>query len=369
VNTTHAKPEIKVTRVRTRVVRVPLARPLVARVVTLDSACYVLVDLETDAGITGHAYVNAFPANGARILQALIELIASAVAIGQPLAPAALYDAAMQKLGLWVGKEGIFSSALAPLDMAAWDALAKAAGQSLGRLLGGTVRELPAYNSTGLGLLPAERLGDEALDLLGDRFGAVKMRLGNETLSQDLAAVRAIKRAIPADAVLMSDFGQSLDANEGLVRCRALDGEGLYWIEDPVPHDDLVAHARIADEISTALQTGENLYGPAGAMRLIAAKGCDYVNFDLGHIGGVTGWLRTAALAAEARLPVSSHVFPEFSAQLLTATPTAHWLEYFDWAAPLLEEPLKVAHGKAIVPDRPGAGIEWDEAAVARYQI
>jgi mandelate racemase len=268
-----------------------------------------------------------------------------------------------------MGKEGLFSTALAPIDMAAWDALAKASNQSLSRLLGGSARELPTYNSTGLGLLPAERLGDEALELLGERFGAVKMRLGNETLAQDLAAVRAIRRAIPTEAVLMSDFGQSLDAAEGLARCRALDGEGLYWIEDPVANDDLTAHAHIAAEIATPLQTGENLYGPAGAERLIAAKGCDYINFDLAHIGGVTGWLRAAALAAQAHLPVSSHVFPEFSAQLLAATPTAHWLEYFDWVAPLLQQPLEVKRGKAIVPDRPGAGIEWDEKAVARYQV
>jgi mandelate racemase len=83
------------------------------------------------------------------------------------------------------------------------------------------------------------------------------------------------------------------------------------------------------------------------------------------RIGGVTGWLRAAALADTANIPVSSHTFVELGAQLLTVTPTAHWLEYLDHAGILLTEPLRVHDGQTIVPDRPGNGLLWDEDRIS----
>jgi mandelate racemase len=363
-----ARADVKVGAIRTRVVRVPLARPLIARAVQVHRVSFVLVDFETDAGLSGHAYLHAFPDAAAGIYKTLIDVTAGLL-VGQALAPSSLYDLAMRSVGLWVGKEGLFATALAGIDMAAWDALAKVNAVPLAQLLGGEARELRAYNSTGLGLMPPAQLAREALELLAGGFTAVKMRLGNPTLAEDLAAVRAVRGAVPAGVSVMSDLGQALAGDEGFERCRALDGEGLTWIEDPIGYDDIAGHARIAAAIDTPLQTGENFYGPDAAARAIAARVSDYVNFDLGHIGGVTGWLRAAAHATAARLPVSSHVYPEFSAQLLAATPTAHWLEYFDWAVPLLRQPLEVVDGNAVVAQRPGAGIEWNEEALRRYAL
>jgi mandelate racemase len=100
----------------------------------------------------------------------------------------------------------------------------------------------------------------------------------------------------------------------------------------------------------------------------LATRACDYVMPDLERIGGVTGWLRAAALAAAAGVEMSSHLFPEVSAHLLAATPTCHWLEYVDWAAPILAEPLRIVDGAAVIASRPGTGLAWDEAAVARYR-
>jgi mandelate racemase len=90
---------------------------------------------------------------------------------------------------------------------------------------------------------------------------------------------------------------------------------------------------------------------------------------DLERIGGVTGWRSAASLAEEHGIKMSSHLYPEISAHLLTATPTAHFLEYVDWADRIVREPLKIVDGQAIVPDRPGNGLVWDEAAVARYRV
>jgi mandelate racemase len=107
--------------------------------------------------------------------------------------------------------------------------------------------------------------------------------------------------------------------------------------------------------------------GPEQMAQALAAGACDFVMPDAERIGGVTGWMRASALAHAHGIDMSSHLFPEFSVHLLGVTPTCHWLEYMDWAAPVLREPLRVKDGVVRIPDRPGAGLAWDEAAVERY--
>ncbi|HYB44193.1 MAG TPA: enolase C-terminal domain-like protein [Candidatus Methylomirabilis sp.] len=205
--------------------------------------------------------------------------------------------------------------------------------------------------------------------LLAEGFTAIKLRVGRDDFHQDLAAVRAVKKRIGDRATLMCDFNQRLTVNEALRRARALDGEGLYWIEEPVRHDDYEGYARIAAEVATPIQTGENLVDTFEMARAIALRSLDFVMPDVQRIGGVTGWLRAAALAHAHGIEMSSHLFPEFSAHLLGVTPTCHWLEFMDWAAPLLQEPLGAKDGFVRIPDRPGAGIKWDEDAVKRYAV
>jgi mandelate racemase len=179
--------------------------------------------------------------------------------------------------------------------------------------------------------------------------------------------VRAVKKRIGDGATLMCDFNQRLTVSEAIRRGRGLDGEGLYWIEEPVRHDDYEGYARIAAEVATPIQTGENLVDAFEMARAIGLRSLDFVMPDVQRIGGVTGWLRAAALAHAHGIEMSSHLFPEFSRHLLGVTPTCHWLEFMDWAAPLLRDPLVVKDGFAQIPDRPGAGIEWNEGAVSRY--
>ena len=155
--------------------------------------------------------------------------------------------------------------------------------------------------------------------------------------------------------------------NEAILRGRMLDDEGLYWIEEPTRHDDYAGYARICAELQTPIQTGENLVDTFEMVNAIALESLDYVMPDVQRIGGVTGWLRAAALAHAHGIEMSSHLFPEFSCHLLAVTPTCHWLEYVDWAAPILQEPVQVKDGNVLIPDRPGAGIAWNEEAVKRY--
>ena len=358
---------VNITALRARAVLPPFRRPPISASGALPRAALVLFDLETDAGVTGRSYVFGFAAWTlpaiATCAQGLFAMIA-----GDPLAPLDL-EAKLRRQTTLIDPNGLIGLALAGLDMAAWDALARAHGLPLVTLLGGAPRAIPAYNSTGLWIRPVDGLADEAEALLAEGFRAIKLRVGRDDFAQDLAAVRAVKKRIGDGATLMCDFNQRLTVNEGLRRARALDGEGLHWIEEPVRHDDYEGCAAVAAAVATPIQTGENLVDTHEMARAIALRSLDFVMPDVQRIGGVTGWLRAAALAHAHGIEMSSHLFPEFSVHLLGVTPTCHWLEFMDWAAPVVEEPIAVKDGFARIPDRPGAGIRWNEEAVTRYAV
>lgn len=348
-------------------VDVPMKRPLVTSVQTIRSAPMLLIDVLTDEGITGHAYVFCYLRRLAPAVKAALDEI-SALCAGAELAPRDLFAAVKRHFRL-VGATGIVNTALAGFDMACWDAAARAAGQPLARLLGSGRRSLPAYNSNGLGMSAPEALADEALALLEGGLKALKIRLGRVDPAADLAAVRAVQRVLPAGTALMADYNQALSRAEAQQRCRALDGEGLYWIEEPIRHDDYAGCAALSATLATPVQIGENFVGATAMATALEAQACDYCMPDVERIGGVTGWLDAAALAATQGMPMSSHLMPEVSAHLLAASPSAHWLEYVDWADAVLTQPLRIADGQALLPERPGNGLEWDADAVKRLRF
>ncbi len=344
-----------------------MRRPLMTGGGEVGTAAMVLVDLLTEEGITGSSYLFCptplVLEPVARLLSNLAPLIE-----GEPLAPASI-ERKLQKIFRLLGPQGLTAMATAGIDMAAWDALAKACGLPLARLLGGEPREVPAYNSCGLGIVGAERAAEEAQELAAPGFGAIKVRLGYPEIKTDVEVIQAVKASVGEDVALMSDYNQSLSVVEAERRAAALEGEGLYWIEEPTRADDYSGHARVRRGAKTPIQIGENWWGPHDMAKSVGAGASDYAMADAMKIGGVTGWLRAAALAEAAGLPLSSHLFPEISAHLLAVAPTSHWLEYVDWANPILEEPLKVEDGHARAPDKPGTGISWDEEGVRRYLV
>jgi len=329
----------------------------------------LLIDLETEEGVTGRSYVFCYLRAAAPAIASLLGEV-DRVTKGEAVDPPALWAKLARRFTL-IGVQGVVRMAMSGFDVACWDALGIAAEQPLCRLLGAAPRPIPAYNSCGLGLMEdLGALAAEAEKLLAvGQFRAVKLRLGYPTTAADIAAVRAVRKRIGEDVALMVDYNQALTLEEALERGRALDGENIYWLEEPIRHDDYAGCARLARELKTPLQIGENFSLPAGmAVALDHAKP-KYVMPDLERIGGVSGWREAAALAAVNRAPMSSHLFPEVSAHLLAATLTYHYLEYVDWADALLQEPLAIVNGEAIIPDRPGNGMVWNKDAVARYRF
>ena len=360
-------PKLTVRNIRAVGVKVPMTYALGTSQQALREAPLLLVDLETEEGVTGHAWQFCYLPAAAPAIAVLLEEVLRTVN-GDRVEPVALW-AKLAKRFVLIGVQGIVRMAMAMFDVAAWDALARAAGMPLASYLGGTPRAVPAYNSCGLGLKAPAAVADEAEKLLAGGFRAIKLRLGYPTLEADLAAIRAVRSRIPTGVALMVDYNQALTVQEAIRRGRALDGEGLYWIEEPIRHDDFSGCAEIARALATPVQIGENFSLVHDMERALAAQSCDCVMPDLERIGGITGWRRAAELAAEKGIKMSSHLYPEVSAHLLTVTPTAHWLEYVDWANAILEEPLRIVDGSAVVSSRPGNGLAWNEDAVRRYRM
>lgn len=359
---------LTITNVRARAVVVPLKRPPQSASGSIGDASLVLIDIETSEGVTGRSYLFAFQKPMLKPTVQMIEAVGEIIK-GDALSPYEI-EAKLRKRYTLLDAFGVLGQAIAGIDMAAWDAYAKSLKQPLVCVLGGSVKPVRAYNSCGLWIKDPALLADEAAELVSEgNYSAVKLRIGRPDFRQDLAAVRNVKKRIGDNIHLMTDFNQSQTVNEAIRRGQALDDEGLYWIEEPVRHDNYSGCARIAAEVNTPIQIGENLLNTGEFQKAIDAEAAEFYMPDVQRIGGVTGWMRAAAVAQVYNLDMSSHLFPEFSAHLLAVTPTCHWLEYVDWAAALLKEPIQIKDGHAVIRDQPGAGVEWNEDAVKKYLV
>src|SRR2546427_3936498 len=345
---------------RARAVVLKLKRPVVARIATITDWPLILIDLFTEEGIVGRSYLEPYTPKTMRYLIPALHDLGDMLK-GHQVSPAELYALARKSLH-FVGYEGVSMIAVSGLDMAAWDALAKAAGMPLCVLLGGSVGPVRAYNSNGLWLKAPEAVGAEAVELREEGgFTGVKLRLGRALLADDLATVAAGRKSVGDEMQLMVDFNQGLDLAEALERCHAIDDLGLAWNEEPIVYDNLARFARLAAELKTPIQIGENFYGPRYLHTALQKKACDLVMPDFMRIGGVTGWFRAAAIAGAAGVPISTPLYPQNAAHVMRVTETAHLLGRQDWGDPVPQKPCEVRDGVLPIPGVPRRGLGWGE--------
>ena len=356
-----SSPRIQGFRVRT--VLVPMAEPHRTASGVVAESPLVLTDVITDAGVSGHSMVFTYtPA----ALHPTAELIRNFEALvkGDVLAPTEVEQKLAKRFRL-LGAQGLVGMALAAIDMALWDALARVHGMPLVRLLGGMAKPIRAYAA--IGYDGVQGCAKAAEEWAAQGFTGIKAKIGYPTVQEDVAVVRAMRKAAGADIAIMVDYNQCLTAAEAIERLRALDDEGLTWVEEPTLAHDYAGHAAVAREARTPIQCGENWWGTLDMVHAVEAQASDFVMPDVMKIGGVTGWLRAASLAHAKGIRMSNHLWPEISARLLCCTPTAHWLEHAHWWDPILVEPLLIENGMAIVDDAVGTGVDWNEDAVHRF--
>lgn len=356
-------PMPKIQSLTVRALRVPMTDPHRTASGVVAESPLVLTDVTADDGTVGHSVVFTYTAAAlkptAQLTQNLEPLIK-----GELLAPAELEQKLAKRFRL-LGTQGLVGMAIAAIDMALWDAMARLHSVSLVTLLGGVAKEIPVY--AGIGYDGVDGCAEQAEQWANRGIRGVKAKIGYPTVQQDVAVIRAMRKAAGDDMAIMVDYNQCLTPAEAVERLRVLDEEGLTWVEEPTLAHDYAGHAAIAREARTPIQCGENWWGVQDLQHALDAGASDNVMLDVMKIGGVTGWMRAAALAHAKGVRASSHLWPEISAQLLCCTPTAHWLEYADWWNPVIAQPLQVINGMAIVNDAAGSGVDWNEDAARRF--
>jgi mandelate racemase len=350
--------------VKARALVSPMSRPVKNAFGVIDVAPLLLIDVATDQGITGRSYLFAYSKLTLKPFVHLVEEIGREL-IGKPVAPFELMKAMDAKFRL-LGWQGLVGMAVSGLDMAFWDILGQAAGKGVVELLGGSPRPIRCYDS--YGAVEADTDERALRRSLDQGFRGIKIKGGDGDAANDERRVKGLRKLLGPDISLMLDFNQSLDPTEAKRRIERLAPYDLTWIEEPVPQENLSGHAEVRESSPIPIQAGENWWFPRGFAEAIAAGASDFIMPDLMKVGGITGWLNVAGQADAASIPMSSHILPEASAHVLAVTPTAHWLEVLDFAAAILASPIQIVDGN-LTARGPGLGLEWNEAAVAKYLI
>jgi L-alanine-DL-glutamate epimerase-like enolase superfamily enzyme len=361
---------MKIASVAVSIVKVPLDRPYQAAGKEVGANWHVLARVTTTDGVTGFGYIVS-------LNPMFIRAVASAThELGGLLNGMSVLDTEaawhrMARSGDWVGPGGLLHYAIAPLDIALWDAGGKTLGIPVRQMLGGFRERLPAYASDGFWYsLTLEQLAASARKAVGEGFRAVKLRVGHEQHPDgEVARVRAVREAVGPDIAIMVDATETWTIDRAIRTGRALQKAGVVWIEDPVSHTDVHAMARIAAALDVPLATGEHLYQIADFTRLLEARGTGIALIDLGRIGGVTPWRHVASLARAFGVRVGGHVLPEIHIHLLTAVPNAYLVEYVPRSAALLKAMPALSDGAMVAPVGPGFGLELDLEAVRRFTV
>ncbi|MGK7865532.1 mandelate racemase/muconate lactonizing enzyme family protein [Falsiroseomonas sp. E2-1-a4] len=359
---------MKVTTVETKQIVVTLPQPIGSALGQIGSFGCVLVSLHTDAGITGENLVFTLNDRRTKVLRQMVDEMADLI-IGRDAGHIAGFWARAWKDINFLGHKGVPVVGISAIDGALWDAAGKAANLPLYRMLGGAQDRVPAYHSGGLWLSRSvDDLVEEAQSFLDQGFRAMKMRLGKPDPAEDAARVRAVRDAIGPHVALMADANQGQTESQAIRLGRMLEEHRLTWFEEPLPAWDLDGLARVAAALDTPIASGETEYTRYGFRRMLELRSADILMPDLQRVGGVSEFLRVGHMAESHDVPVSSHLFPETSIQVLGALSNAIYLEYMPWFSPLYRETLEFDDGAALVPERPGWGFTFDWDRIRHLQ-
>jgi L-talarate/galactarate dehydratase len=361
---------MKITHVTTRVLSTPADNPLVVGLpVPTDTREFVTLELGTDQGLVGLG-LTFFGGALTPALKAAVDALARLLVGDDPTQVEAI-AAKLRRAAGGSGPGGIFSLALSAIDMACWDLKGKAVGQSVCALLGGLRDRVATYASGALMRPhPVDYLAKAGPRLRDMGFRQMKMQCGSEpTVAASVERVRVMREAIGPDVDLMCDINQLWNVNQAIEVGRRIEPYHLFWLEDPVAHDDYPGLARIADALTAPIAAGEYHYGIVPFRHLLEARSIDIAMIDLLRVGGITQWMKVAGMAEAFNLPVVSHLVPEIHVHLVAAIPNGLTVEYMPWSLHLFEETPALERGELVVPKKPGLGLTFDPAAIKRFQV
>src|SRR5918997_3717203 len=332
------------------------AKVLTGRQKPLTETVLLFVEVVTEQGHEGMGFSYSKRAGGRAQFAHLAEI--ADVALGQDPSDIDRIYQSLLWAGASVGRSGVATQAIAALDVALWDLKAKRAGLPLAKLIGAHRDSVRCYNTSG-GFLhePIEQVLDNATRTLESGVAGIKIKVGQPDRAADLRRVRAVREHIGDDAPLMVDANQQWDRPTAMRVGRALEEFGLVWIEEPLDAYDAEGHAALARSLDTAIASGEMLTSVAEHAELIRHDAVDILQPDAPRIGGITQFLKLAALAEHRNLQLAPHFAMEIHVHLAAAYPIEPWVEHFDWLYPLFPERLEIRDGRMHLSDRPGLGV------------
>jgi len=362
---------MKVTEVRSTALSVPLDRPMFvgnkSRVFSRFNP--VVVQVMTDEGVNGFGIAFSEEDKRVKTLKVAVDEVGEVI-LGQDIfrweeAWATLFEATGH-----MGHRGYGIYALSAIDSALWVIRAKALGMPLSRLLGGYRDEVPAYASHKLFRdWSLDELQKDAAALVGQGFRCVKMNMGDKPLAAEVERLRVVREAVGDDIDIMVDANWSWSVPQAVKIGRALEPYDVRWLEDPVASDDPEDLCRVASALAIPIAAGETFCTKYEFRGLLEKRAAHALIVDLQRVGGVTEWVKVAAMADAWKIPVASHLFDEFSAHLVAAVPNGFMVEYMPWWDVIYQEPPVVENGYMRITDAPGLGIELDPGALQRYRM
>jgi len=264
----------------------------------------------------------------------------------------------------------ITSLALAAIDTALWDLKCRRHGEPLSRMAGGAQDKVPLYTTEGGWLhIDTAALVDDALAAKAQGFGGSKIKIGRPHVSEDVARLEAVRKAVGPAFEIMTDANQRFTIDEAIRRARCLTPIDIAWLEEPLTADDLAGHVRLSQSTTIPIGVGESLYSHLHFREYLQAGACSVVQVDVARVGGITPWLKVAHLAECFNVPVAPHFLMELHVALCAAVPNARWVEYIPQLDTLTRSPMRIEAGHAIPSAEPGLGIDWDWPAIERQTL
>ncbi|WP_424987163.1 mandelate racemase/muconate lactonizing enzyme family protein [Microbulbifer sp. S227A] len=340
--------------------KIPLPRVLTdAKHGEMTDFGFVTVRITDDQGRTGLGYTYTVNAGSGAVAALAREL--EPLLLGED---ADCIEALWQKMWWrmhFVGRSGLVSFALAAIDTALWDLKAHKTGMPLWKLLGGHDPEVSAY-AGGIDLyLPLEDLLAQTRDNLASGLRAIKMKVGRENISEDIARVAAMRDLLGDDIPLMVDANMGWSVDKAILAARQMAELNVTWLEEPTDPDDFPGYARIQAEGGLPIAAGENLHSLSEFRQMISAGAATFIEPDVATCGGITPWMKIARLAEAHNLMVTSHGVHDLHLHLLAAIPNASYLEIHGFGLErFMTAPLAFVDGRARAGDRPGHGITLD---------
>ncbi len=333
---------------------------------------FIVARLETDGEITGTGLTYTVGVGGSALL-ALLEDYCAGLLVGRDLRePERLWRLLFDHLHR-TGSGGLNTLAIAAVDIAVWDALARLWNLPLWQALGGACESIPGYGS-GIDLfMTPEELSAHLGGYVRQGYRTVKIKVGRARLSEDVARLYAARETVGPDTRLVLDANQCWTVDEAVRRARAFEIFQPAWLEEPLAPEDVPGHARLRRSTAIPIAVGESLYTAPQFLEYLRADAVDVLQPDVARVGGFTPWRKIAALAEAWNLPVAPHFLAELSLHALCAVPNGLVLENVTGGSfaelGMIAAPLELHEGDFLAPRSPGHGLALNEDVLARHRV